>query len=334
MNKINLNEILSKKYILGRHIGLFQPDAWGEIDPVSSISLLAEGQLTNNAPAKFANERSWRPFVEGFQFMRTDEQRGVLQTFPTSSWFGQDSDGVLFGRYNSLGIFNTLPHALRLVPDVTVSKNTNFVVVIATCEKFYQKTVPHLISQLEIAGFAPHEIKVVVNGSQEWKKKKDVLGVEYVYTKHNAWEMSAYHEIHHFKFDYALVIHDTVQVSENLRENLYKLNGAKKWDVYPLVTPGFLCMSVISYDYAERIKEFVAGIDGITKQQGVYWEVSGGILHGAKSAYALQTASTVRKEKAALIKGGIKRQVHEIKSLGITKYMNIHSFEKKTEHEL
>lgn len=105
-------------------------------------------------------------------------------------------------------------------PEVRLPEGTSVVYLVATCERFYQRTMPSMLTQLIAEGIALRQIKVVVNGCSE-NSNKTIDGVEYAFSTHDAWEWSTLYEAPlRWKFDYGFLVHDTSVIFPGFRRSV------------------------------------------------------------------------------------------------------------------
>ena len=59
--------------------------------------------------------------------------------------------------------------------------DTHIIYLIATCERFFERTMPSILAQLAAEAIPPERIKVVVNGSKS-NASRTVDGIDYAFT--------------------------------------------------------------------------------------------------------------------------------------------------------
>lgn len=251
--------------------------------PIGLMTLQPDGRITGyNHP----NEGYWLPYQygavgpdKGFAFV------GAGNRFIPSSTWQQTYQEMPIGFYCSEP---EIPQKLCLVPHTdTDTEDLKIVYVIASCQRFYQKTVPKLLKELLAEGIAPAKIKVVVNGCEQ-DDDETINGVSYAFSKHNAWELSALYEAPlRWQFDYAMLIHDTNQVYPGFRRKVESFNRHLKWDHLPATPLARCLLGLYAHDFLMRTNPWLKKIDGMDKNGGVIAEVAGELLHRANSVLAM-----------------------------------------------
>lgn len=250
--------------------------------PIGMMTLQADNRITGyNHP----NERFWLPYEygtvdkdEAFAFFG-----GADGFIPSSTW-QQTFCGMPVGYYCSEP---EMPQKLCLVPNTHTTGNTNIVYVIATCLRFYEKTVPKLIKELFAEGIGPERIKVVVNGSRR-DEDKTINGIDYAFSTHDAWELSALYEAPlRWQFDYAMLIHDTNQVFPGFRRKVENFNQYLQWDHLPATPLARCLLGLYAHSFLMRTNAWLKKIDGIDKKGAIVAEVAGELLHRAKTVLVM-----------------------------------------------
>ncbi len=231
------------------------------------------------------NERSWQPYKYGsvksnkaFAFF------GWAGGFLPSSVWQQTFNGMSVGHFCSEP---EMPQMLCLVPHTEARSNLNIVYVIATCLRFYKKTVPKLIEELLAEDIEPERIKIVVNGCSE-NDDAVIDGIDYAFTMHDAWELSALYEAPlRWQFDYAMLIHDTNQVFPGFRRKVENFNTHLPWDHLPATPLARCLLGLYAHSFLLKTNDWLKEIDGIEKQGGIIVEVAGELLHRAASVLVM-----------------------------------------------
>lgn len=231
------------------------------------------------------NERSWQPYKYGS--VKSDKAfafYGWAGGFLPSSTWQQTFNGMPVGFFCSEP---EMPQMLCLVPHTKVNRDLKIVYVIATCLRFYKKTAPQLIKELLAEDIAPERIKVVVNGCT---KDDDIAinGIDYAFTSHDAWELSALYEAPlRWQFDYAMLIHDTNQVYPGFRRKVEDFNTHLPWDHLPATPLARCLLGLYAHSFLLKTNNWLKEIDGIEKQGGITAEVAGELLHRAGSVLVM-----------------------------------------------
>ncbi len=258
------------------------------IVPLGTMTLQADGRVTGYSNP---NEGYWQPYEYGtvaanqaFAFV------GAGNKFiPSSTWqqtFAEMPIGFYCGEPE-------MPQKLCLVPHTNTSTNhITIVYVIATCFRFYEKTVPNLLKELLAEGIEPARIKVVVNGC-EAEEDKTISGISYAFSTHDAWELSALYEAPlRWEFDYAMLIHDTNQVYPGFRRRVENFNRHLKWDHLPATPMARCLLGLYAYDFLVRMNSWLGKIDGISKKDAIIAEVAGELLQRAKTVLVMSDPET------------------------------------------
>jgi hypothetical protein len=250
--------------------------------PIGVMTLQDDGRVTGY---HHPNEHSWQPYKYGS--VKSDKAFAfygwIGGSLPSSTW-QKTFNGMPVGFYCAEP---EMPQMLCLVPHTKSSNNLEIVYVIATCLRFYEKTVPKLIEELLAEDIAPERIKVVVNGCT---KDDDTVieGVDYAFSTHDAWELSALYEAPlRWQFDYAMLIHDTNQVYPGFRRKVENFNTHLPWDHLPATPLARCLLGLYAYSFLLKTNEWLKEIDGIEKQGAIISEVAGELLHRAGSVLVM-----------------------------------------------
>ena len=254
------------------------------IEPISILTMQPGGGITDYS---HPNEGSWIPYEHGtisadkaFAFIN------LLNTWiPSSTWLHSLGDiPIGYFCHEQEGI-----RKLCLIPHKTASKNTRIVYLVASCYSFFRdgRTIPKLLDQLFAEGIEPDRIKVVVNGCDA-HENKDIDGVSYAFSTHNAWEWSTLYEAPlRWNFDYGMLIHDTNRIYPGFRRKVEEFNDHLKWDHLP-ATPNAACLiGLYSHSFLKRLNPWLKSIDGIDKRNGVIAEVAGELMLRAHTAIVM-----------------------------------------------
>lgn len=245
------------------------------VEPIGLLTLQPGGRITDYS---HPNEGSWIPYEHGT--VTSDKAFAFITAFntwiPSSTW-QQSLGDIPIGYYcnEQEGI-----KKLCLIPHRVASRKTRLVYLVASCDKFFKdgRTIPKLLDQLFADGIEPERIKVVVNGSKK-NDNKEIDGISYAFSTHNAWEWSALYEAPlRWEFDYGMLIHDTNRILPGFRRKVEEFNDYLKWDHLPS-TPNAACLiGLYSHNFLKRLNPWLKSIDHIDKKNGVIAEVAGELL--------------------------------------------------------
>jgi hypothetical protein len=158
---------------------------------------------------------------------------------------------------------------------------------VASCLRFYGKTVPKLVKELLAEGIEPSRIKVVVNGS-EVDEDRVINGISHAFSTHDAWELSALYEAPlRWEFDYAMLIHDTNEIYPGFRRRVENFNRHLRWDHLPATPMARCLLGLYSYNFLQRTNSWLKKIDGISKDGAIIAEVAGELIHRAKTVLVM-----------------------------------------------
>ncbi len=250
--------------------------------PIGTMTLQADGRVTGyNHP----NEGYWQPYEYGT--VNADEAFAFVgagnRFIPSSTW-QQTFCNMPVGYYCSEP---EMPQKLCLVPYTNTSVDTKIVYVIASCLRFYEKTIPALLKELLAEGIEPANIKVVINGCER-DEDRTINQISYAFSKHNAWELTALYEAPlRWHFDYAMLIHDTNQVYPGFRRRVESFNRHLHWDHLPATPMARCLLGLYSCDFLLKLNPWLNKIDGMSKKDAIIAEVAGELLHRAKTVLVM-----------------------------------------------
>ena len=296
-NGLNKNDIHDQKFELTPGVDMSRlvgtPHLFGRfietrdgflIEPISILTLQPDGRITGYS---HPNEGSWIPYEhgtvasdKGFAFITS------MNTWIPSSTWQQSFGDIPIGYYcnEQEGI-----KKLCLIPHKIATRKTKIVYLVASCYKFFKdgRTIPGLLDQLYAEGIEADRIKVVVNGCKE-NEDKNIEGVAYAFSTHNAWEWSTLYEAPlRWNFDYGMLVHDTNRILPGFRRKVEEFNDHIKWDHLP-ATPNAACLiGLYSHQFLKRLNPWLESIDGIDKRNGVIAEVAGELLLRAHTALVI-----------------------------------------------
>ena len=316
---INMDALIGVPHLFGRY---HETREGFMIVPLGNMTLQADGRVTGYS---HPNEGSWVPYPHGtvaadkaFAFMTKDNA-----WIPSSTW-QQSLAGMPVGFFCDEP---ERPQKLCLLPQTKSSIKKEVIYLVASCLRFYEKTVPVLLEQLFAEGVEPSRIKVVVNGCNE-DDDKIIDGVSYAFSKHNAWEWSALYEApRRWTFDYAMLIHDTNHIFPGFRRKVESFNQYLNWDHLPATPLARCLLGLYSYSFLGRLNPWLAQTDNIDKQNGILAEVAGELLLRARTALVM---GDIEMNGAA--RPGEWREVADVFNTGVPRIrrvfpsINLHKF--------
>ena len=255
------------------------------IEPISTLTLQPGGRISGYANP---NEGSWIPYL----FSEVSEDRAFAfvtahnNWIPSSTWT-QSMGDIPVGHFCDEPEISSAVQQLCLIPQTPLPSQTRIVYLVATCLRFYERTMPSMLAQLSAEGIQPSQIKVVVNGCPA-DSNRTIGGVEYAFSVHDAWEWSALYEAPlRWKFDYAFLIHDTSVVFPGFRRSVEAVNGHVAWDHLPASPLARCLLGLYSHDFLMRCNPWLKSIDHIDKKSGVIAEAAAELLLRARSALVI-----------------------------------------------
>ncbi|RYE37051.1 MAG: hypothetical protein EOP42_01085 [Sphingobacteriaceae bacterium] len=252
------------------------------IVPLGTMTMQADGRVTGYS---HPNEGFWQPYEygtvaadAGFAFV------GAGNRFIPSSTWQQTFADMPIGFYCGEP---EMPQKLCLVPNTKNEGEAEVVYVIATCLRFYQKTIPKLLQELLSEGIEAARIKVVINGCEE-NDDQTINGVDYAFSTHNAWELTALYEAPlRWQFDYAMLIHDTNEIYPGFKRRVESFNNHLQWDHLPATPMARCLLGLYSHDFLLRTNDWLKKVDQISKKDAIIAEVAGELIHRAKSVLVM-----------------------------------------------
>ena len=255
------------------------------IQPIGVLTLQPGGRITGYS---HPNEGSWIPYEHGE--VPSEEALAMLTSankwIPSSTWT-QSMGDIPVGFFCDEPEMTSAMDRLCLIPHHTNTDSSAVVYLIASCLKFYERTVPQLLIQLFAEGIDPARIKVVVNGCAA-KGDRTIEGVDYAFSTHDGWEWSALYEAPlRWQFRYCFLIHDTSVVFAGFRRNVEAFNDHVAWDVLPATPLARCLLGLYSHEFLTRCNGWLKGTDHISKKEGVIAEVGAELLLRARSALVM-----------------------------------------------
>ncbi len=300
------------------------------VQPIGVMTLQPDGRLTGYA---HPNEGSWSPYLHGeaspdhaFAFLTAKNN-----WIPSSTWT-QSLGDVPVGYFTDEPESTQALERLCLVPH-TVNKDTGGIVyLVASCLKFYERTVPPILEQLRAEGIGPDRIKVVVNGCDA-NSDRTLNGVDYAFSTHNGWEWSTLYEAPlRWQFRYGFLIHDTSVIFPGFRRRVESFNNHLRWDYLPASPLARCLLGLYSHGFLLRLNAWLKGTDGISKKEGVIAEVGAELLLRARSAmvlgdpeYAGGARATEWREVVDYFNTGLPRIRRVFPSINVHKFLHFGS---------
>lgn len=255
------------------------------MEPIAMLTLEPGGRISGHV---HSNEGSWIRYGYG----QVSEDRAFAFVTAHNNWIPSSTWTQSLGDMPT-GFFCDEPEVgesaqqMCLIPDEPLPADTVVVYVVASCLRFYERTIPKMLGQLLGEGIRPEQIKVVVNGCAE-NSDRIVDGVEYAFSTHDAWEWTALYEAPlRWRFDYGFLIHDTTVVMPGFRRSVEGVNGHVRWDHMPASPMARCLLGMYSHEFLMRCNDWLAGLDHITKKDGVITEAGGELLLRARSVYVI-----------------------------------------------
>lgn len=255
------------------------------VEPIGVLTLEPGGTIGGYSNP---NEGTWISYIHGqvsgdkaFAFVTSQNS-----WIPSSTWTQSIGD-IPIGYFCDEPEVGQSAQRMCLIPDDPLPSETVIVYLVASCLRFYERTVPVMLAQLFADGIRPDQIKVVVNGCLQ-DRDSTIEGVEYAFSTHDAWEWTALYEAPlRWRFDYCFLIHDTSIVLPGLRESLQAINGHIAWDHLPATPMARCLLGLYSHSFLMRCNVWLKSIDHIDKKNGVMAEGAGELLLRARSALVI-----------------------------------------------
>ena len=255
------------------------------IQPIGVLTLQAEGRITGYA---HSNEGSWIPYEHGE--VPSDRAFALLTVknhwIPSSTWT-QSMGDIPVGFFCDEPEMTSAMDRLCLVPHHANTDPAAVVYLIASCQSFYDRTVPAMLSQMFAEGIEPSRIKVVVNGCAA-NSDRLIEGVEHAFSTHDGWEWSALYEAPlRWQFRYCFLIHDTCVIFPGFRRSVESFNDHIAWDFLPASPLARCLLGLYSHSFLMRCNSWLKGRDHISKKGGVIAEAAGELLLRARAALVM-----------------------------------------------
>jgi hypothetical protein len=279
---VDMQQLIGKPHLFTK----MKPLRNGKIfQPIAVLTLQPDGRLTGYA---HPNEGSWIPYSHG----EVSQDRAFAFVTAKNNWIPSSTWTQSIGDI-PLGFFCDEPemvHAvdsLCLIPHTVNTDSSAVVYLVASCLKFYERTVPLLLAQMFAEGIEPSRIKVVVNGCDS-NSDRTIDGIDHAFSTHDGWEWSALYEAPlRWKFRYCFLIHDTSVIFPGFRRSVEGFNNHLAWDFLPASPLARCLLGLYSHAFLMRCNAWLKGTDHISKKEGVIAEAAGELLLRARTALVM-----------------------------------------------
>jgi hypothetical protein len=267
------------------------------IEPVANLTLQSDGRVTGHG---HPNEGSWSPYEHGevssdqaFSFIS-----GGNGYIPSSTWT-QSLGGMPIGHFCDEPEAVQAAQRLCLIPSHQAHSADDVIYLIASCLRFYERTMPDLVAQLLDEGVPRERIKVVVNGGES-DENRLIGGIEHAFSTHDGWEWSALYEAPlRWRFGYAFLMHDTNVIFPGFRRSVEGFNRHLPWDHLPASPLARCLLGLYSHDFLTRLNSWLRRTHQISKRDGIIAEASAELLFRARTALVMSDAETNGHFRAA-----------------------------------
>ncbi|MGI4792512.1 MAG: hypothetical protein ACRYG8_00200 [Janthinobacterium lividum] len=254
------------------------------VEPIANLVLQPDGRVTGHG---HPNEGRWGPYIhsdvpadEAFAFI--SEGNGYI---PSSVWTQSIGD-------MPIGNFCDEPEAVQagqrlcLLP-ATATRSDDVVFLVASCLRFYEKTVPTLLRQMDDEGIPADRIKIVVNGCER-DEDQCIDGIDHAFSTHDGWEWSALYEAPlRWNFGYAFLMHDTNVIFPGFRRSVEGFNRHHAWEHLPASPLARCLLGLYSHGFLTRLNPWLKTTHRISKREGIIAEASAELLFRARSALVI-----------------------------------------------
>lgn len=267
------------------------------VEPIGTLTMQPDGRITGHGNP---NEGGWIAYehgevasTEAFAFITANNH-----WIPSSTWT-QSMGRMAIGHFCDEPEAERAVQRLCLIPNDEPKRPLEIVYLVASCERFYQDTVPALIAQLHADGIPSERIKVVVNASPVNADRR-IDGVEHAFSTHDGWEWSTLYEApRRWQFDYGFLIHDTNVVHPGFRRSVETFNQCIAWDHLPASPLARCLLGLYSHAFLTRLHPWLAKTHRISKKNGVIAEAGAELLLRARTALVLGDAESNGAFRAA-----------------------------------
>jgi len=284
-NGVDMQRLIGRPHLFGK---VKQLRNGFMVEPIANLVLQPDGRVTGHG---HANEGSWATYDHGevpgsqaFAFVS-----GGNKYIPSSTWT-QSMGDVPIGHFCDEPEGSEASQRLCLLPQTPPHSADDVVYLIASCLRFYQRTVGPLLQQLYDEGIPSFRIKVVVNGCDR-DEDQCIDGVDHAFSTHDGWEWSALYEAPlRWSFGYAFLMHDTNVIFPGFRRSIESFNRHFHWDHLPATPLARCLLGLYSHDFLIRLNPWLKRTHQISKQDGIIAEASAELLFRAHSALVLSDA--------------------------------------------
>ncbi len=267
------------------------------IEPTAIVTLQPDGRITGHGNP---NEGSWAqydhgdvPASEAFAFVS-----GGNKYIPSSTWT-QTMGPMPIGHFCDEPEKVNAAQRLCLIPHEPYRDASDVIYLVASCLRFYDRTVPTLLAQLYAEGIPADRIKVVVNGAER-DENRAIDGVDHAFSTHDGWEWSALYEAPlRWRFGYAFLMHDTNVIFPGFRRSVEEFNRTVAWDHLPASPLARCLLGLYSHDFLHRLNPWLKGTHRISKRDGIIAEASAELLFRARTALVMSDAESNGHFRAA-----------------------------------
>ena len=291
---IDMSRLIGRPHLFGR---MRQLRDGFMVEPIAVLTMQADGRVTGHG---HPNEGGWIAYEHGevassdaFAFI-TAHNRWI----PSSTWT-QSLGEIAIGHFCDEPEADQAMQRLCLIPHQPPGDPAELVYLVASCQAFYQRTVPVLLEQLYAEDIPAERIKVVVNASARNENKR-IDGVDHAFTTHDGWEWSTLYEGPlRWQFEYAFLMHDTNVIFPGFRRSVEGFNRHLPWDHLPASPLARCLLGLYSHAFLTRLNPWLKGTDKISKKNGVIAEAGAELLLRARTALVLGDAESNGGARAA-----------------------------------
>lgn len=277
------------------------------VQPLATLTMQPDGRVTGHGNP---NEGSWTAYDHGevassqaFAFITA--HNGFI---PSSTWtqsMGTQAMGTGMIGDMPIGHFCDEPELMEaaqrlvLIPHPKPKPADDLIYLVASCLKFYERTVPALLEQLYAEGIPAARIKIVVNGCDA-DSDRTIDGVDHAFSTHDGWEWSALYEApRRWRFGYAFMMHDTNLITPGFRRSVEEFNRHIAWDHLPASPLARCLLGIYSHDFLRRLNGWLAKTHKISKRDGIIAEASAELMMRARTVLVMGDADMNGHARAA-----------------------------------
>lgn len=282
---VDMTKLVGRPHLFGR----MKPLRNGfMVEPVAHLTLQPDGRITGHG---HPNEGSWASYAHGE--VPADQAFALISGgngyIPSSTWTQSIGD-MPIGHFCDEPEGVQAAQRLCLIPQEPPRPAADVIYLVASCLRFYEKTMPVLLEQMRAEGIPSERIKVVVNGCDR-DTDRSIDGIEHAFSRHDGWEWSALYEAPlRWRFGYAFLMHDTNMIFPGFRRSVEGFNRHLAWDHLPASPLARCLLGLYSHDFLMRLNPWLAKTDGISKIDGIIAEASAELLFRARTALVMSDA--------------------------------------------